>query len=214
MEPFWDLKFSGICRVSCACIQRIPYKQRVAFSDEQRRPNLNLVMYRLTHWYLITGFPPTCQGASSLTTFVWNSTPLRSDTCSLCSIETVCVAIVNKFIVSRILLSRRRRLDAVLPSLELQVFKKLRLDMKSIRWWRQAMLCLYFIHPQLLGLSKPYILQIKLKGDSAAQYRSSSAWARVPNIEAFRYRVYQSPQILKAGPAGDQEIFSYLTVAS
>ena len=37
MEPFWDLKFSEICRVSCACIQRIPYKQRVAFSDEQRR---------------------------------------------------------------------------------------------------------------------------------------------------------------------------------
>ena len=47
----------------------------------------NLVMYRLTHWYLITGFPPTCQGASSLTTFVWNSTPLRSD--SLCSISLV-----------------------------------------------------------------------------------------------------------------------------
>ena len=44
------------------------------------------------------------------------------------------------------------------------------------------MLCLYLIHPQLLGLSKP---QIKLKGDSAAQYRSNSAWARVPNIEAF-----------------------------
>ena len=22
------------------------------------RPNMNLVMYRLTHWYLITGFPP------------------------------------------------------------------------------------------------------------------------------------------------------------
>ena len=39
MEPFWDLKFSEIFRVSCACIQRIPYKQRVAFSDEQQRPN-------------------------------------------------------------------------------------------------------------------------------------------------------------------------------
>ena len=39
MEPFWDLKFSGICRVSCVCIQRILYKQRVAFYDEQRRPN-------------------------------------------------------------------------------------------------------------------------------------------------------------------------------
>ena len=37
MEPFWDLKFSEIYRVSCACIQRI--KQRVAFSDEQRRLN-------------------------------------------------------------------------------------------------------------------------------------------------------------------------------
>ena len=81
-------------------------------------------MYRLTHWYLITGFPPTYQGASSLTTFVWNSTLLRSD--SLCSIEIMCVAIVNKFIVSRILLSRLRRLDAVLPSLKLQVFKKFR----------------------------------------------------------------------------------------
>ena len=33
MEPFWDLKFSGIYRVSCTCIQRIPNKQRVAFSD-------------------------------------------------------------------------------------------------------------------------------------------------------------------------------------
>ena len=39
MEPFWDLKFSEICRVSCACIQRISYKQHVVFSDEQRRPN-------------------------------------------------------------------------------------------------------------------------------------------------------------------------------
>ena len=39
MEPFWDLKFSEICRVSYACIQRIPYKQCVAFSDKQRRPN-------------------------------------------------------------------------------------------------------------------------------------------------------------------------------
>ena len=37
MEPFWDSKFSEIYRVSCACIQRIPYKQLVAFSDEQRR---------------------------------------------------------------------------------------------------------------------------------------------------------------------------------
>ena len=45
----------------------------------RERSSLNLVMYRLTHWYLITGFPPTCQGASTLTTFVWNSTPLRSD---------------------------------------------------------------------------------------------------------------------------------------
>ena len=39
MEPFWDLKFSEVCRVSCACIQRIPYKRHVAFSGEQRRPN-------------------------------------------------------------------------------------------------------------------------------------------------------------------------------
>ena len=40
MEPFWDLKFSEIlCRLSCACIQRIPYKLCVAFSDEQRRLN-------------------------------------------------------------------------------------------------------------------------------------------------------------------------------
>ena len=39
MKPFWDLNFSEICKVSCVCIQRISYKQRVAFSDEQRRPN-------------------------------------------------------------------------------------------------------------------------------------------------------------------------------
>ena len=39
MEPFWDLKFSEICRVSSTCIQQISYKQSVAFSDKQRRPN-------------------------------------------------------------------------------------------------------------------------------------------------------------------------------
>ena len=76
--------------------------------------------------------------------------PLRSD--MICrhdsrSIEIICVAIVNKFMVSRILLSKRRRLDAVLPRLELQVFKKFRLDKKSIRWWSTVGNAVFVSHP-------------------------------------------------------------------
>ena len=37
LEPFWDLKISKYaCRVSYACIQRIPYKLSATFSEKYR----------------------------------------------------------------------------------------------------------------------------------------------------------------------------------
>ena len=44
MDPFWDLKFSEYVEY-LACIQRIPYKQRIALSDEQPNP-MDIILYR------------------------------------------------------------------------------------------------------------------------------------------------------------------------